>query len=405
MIKILFISEEKPILNWDGFTLRIHNLCKNLKMRNNKIYLFYFNFYDSPSTELDSFKEIAEQVKPLKHSFNSKFKNSIYLLLFYLSPFLFRKFKSDNIRLLHKELKNFIKEYDINLVHVQGYLSGIFLHDFNEKPKLLDLADSTSLYFERQISSEDGITEKLRNYFYYYLWKGIERNLLKYFEVTTTVSPLDAASLKKLSKEAEILVVRFGVDHEYYSSQNVQEDYPSIIFHGNINFPPNTAAISYIHEKIFPFIKSEVPNTKFYIVGRNPTQDIMKLHDEENIIVTGEVPDIREYISKASVVLVPMQSGSGLKTKILEALSMEKPVVTNIIGSEALEDEIKKNLLIGSNSDEIVEYTLKFLKNKELRLKMGKNNRIDVIKHYNWIKVAEKYEKIYHKLINDLLIK
>ena len=168
-----------------------------------------------------------------------------------------------------------------------------------------------------------------------------------------------------------------------------------------MKFPPNINAVFYIYKKILPLIRSQISDLKFYIVGRDPPRNIKNLADNDHIIVTGFVDDIRHYILKASVVLAPMKSGSGIKIKILEAMAMGKPVVTNPMGAEAFNKEVKNCLLIGETADEIANHVITLLRNKEKRVDVGKKGREIVMKEYTWDRLAEKYEKVYIELLKS----
>ncbi|MHB8104774.1 MAG: glycosyltransferase family 4 protein, partial [Dehalococcoidales bacterium] len=221
------------------------------------------------------------------------------------------------------------------------------------------------------------------------------------FPVTTVVSPMDKKFLNKLNKKADVRVIPNGVDINYFSARDViEEDYPSILFFGTMDFSPNVDAALYIYHEILPLIRVKIPNVKFYIAGADPSPEIKKLAKDNNIIVTGFIEDIRFELQRANVVLVPMRKGSGIKNKILEAMAMETPIVTNSIGAEALSEEAKNCLLIGDTADAIADHVVNLLINPERGLNLAKRGRTVVMRQYTWDGVAKQYEELYLELLN-----
>ena len=116
-----------------------------------------------------------------------------------------------------------------------------------------------------------------------------------------------------------------GVDQQYFATQHTPPD-ESILFTGVMNYFPNTDAVVYFHQHIFPLIRRHVPSVRFIIAGMYPTKEIQQFGDRHTI-VTGFVPDIRVYLSKAAVCVVPLRIAMGIQNKILEAMAMGVPVV------------------------------------------------------------------------------
>ena len=83
--------------------------------------------------------------------------------------------------------------------------------------------------------------------------------------------------------------------------------------------------------------QQQAPETTFYIVGKNPTAEVLRLQENlPDVIVTGEVDDVKRSLSDSALMIAPMLFGTGIKTKIVEAMSWGVPVVTNPIGIEGI---------------------------------------------------------------------
>jgi glycosyltransferase involved in cell wall biosynthesis len=377
----------------DGASLRIFKIFEFLS-KSHDIYLFF----------------LKNSIKDLQAA-EIYYNRGIFKDFFHLKPpefpekiisFLTRSFLNREVprfkRIVKQEIKRIVKEKDIDIMHVHLLPMGLLLADFNSIPKVLDLTDSMTLYWLRELRLLRNPFSFFLNCFYFMKAARNERYLLGKFDITTVVSPVDKECLRKLNKAASVRVIRNGVDIHYFSSKCVEEDYPSILFSGNMSYPPNVDAALYIAREILPLIRSEIPETKFYIVGAHPPDVIKKLSKNEGVVVTGFVDDVSEYISKASVVLALVRRGCGIKNKILEAMALGKPVVTNPMGAESLCQNAKCCLAIGKNSHEIAKKTVELLKNKALREDLGRKTAEVMKKRYAWEFCSKEYEKIFQQI-------
>ena len=197
------------------------------------------------------------------------------------------------------------------------------------------------------------------------------------------------------------IVIPPGVDLEYYRlSSNVLEP-NTLIFVGNMNYPVNVYAVLYFFKEIYPLIRTKIPNLKVYIVGRSPPNVIRKLaFKDKSIIVTGEVNDVRPYLSKAQVVIAPIPiDDGGIKNKVLEGMAMGKAVVSTSFGARDIGATHGRNIIIADDPKEFAESVITLLQDDELRNKIGNNARRFVEKNYSWKKLTKKLEQFLESFI------
>ncbi|MCU4137981.1 MAG: Glycosyltransferase involved in cell wall bisynthesis [Thermodesulfobacteria bacterium] len=106
---------------------------------------------------------------------------------------------------------------------------------------------------------------------------------------------------------------------------------------------------------------------------------------------------------KANVVIVPMRMGSGMKNKILEAMALQKPIVCTSLAAESLDKECQKILFIGDTPEVFANKIIMLLKDKKKRKEVGLKGRELVKEIYSWERSAEKYCKLYEKLIKKYI--
>lgn len=182
--------------------------------------------------------------------------------------------------------------------------------------------------------------------------------------------------------------------HSSAEKEKNYEDSSDLLFVGNFNHPPNHDAIKYFCREIFPFILKELPEIKLYIIGNNPSQDILSL-SSENIIVTGYVKDISPYLQKARVSVNPIRYGAGMKGKIGEALSWGLPVVTTTIGAEGMDLTDGIDALIADSPGDFANKVVNLYKDKNLWEKLSKNGKKKVESEWSPQAVRWRLEKIF----------
>ncbi|MDD1777822.1 MAG: glycosyltransferase [Candidatus Helarchaeota archaeon] len=158
-----------------------------------------------------------------------------------------------------------------------------------------------------------------------------------------------------------------------------------------MDYYANIDGVAWFTKEILPLIKKEIPAIQFYIVGSNPTKEVLSLSSNNGVTVTGYVPDTREYLNRATVVVVPLRIARGIQNKILEAMAMGIPVVATPQAFEGIEAKPDRDLILGENVEKIAEGVSKLIKEVPLRKLLGNNARRVIEKNYCW---AENLEKL-----------
>ena len=165
-----------------------------------------------------------------------------------------------------------------------------------------------------------------------------------------------------------------------------------------MGYPPNIDAALYFSKEIFPLIQQKNNPTELWVVGRDPSPEVLALAND-NIHVTGRVEKVLPYYQKTSICVVSLRAGGGTRLKILEAMALGRPVVSTTIGCEGLEVVDEKNILIADTPAEFAEKTSRLLRDKELYQHLATNGRKLVETHYSWDPIADRLMKLYEEMI------
>jgi glycosyltransferase involved in cell wall biosynthesis len=179
---------------------------------------------------------------------------------------------------------------------------------------------------------------------------------------------------------------------------------PILTFVGKLDYIPNVRAVEYITERIAPAVREHYPEARFIIIGQGA--EALTRTSGDGIILTGFVdaratvrPNLSDYLSASHVVVVPLDSGSGTRLKIVEAASNARPVVSTRIGAEGQSFVQDQEILLTDEVDHaFVDATLRLLADPDLRERLGRAARAKVLAHYSWQAQVRKMEQVYEEL-------
>ena len=163
-----------------------------------------------------------------------------------------------------------------------------------------------------------------------------------------------------------------------------------------MNYFPNSDAAVHFHRHIFPLIRRHVPAAQFIIAGMHPTTQIQKLADRHTT-VTGFVSDIRVYLSKAAVCVVPLRIAMGVQNKILEAMAMGVPVVATSAANRGINARHEREILVADEPESFAAATTRLLTDQSLRQAICDNARQFIDQNFRWEKNLKR--------LNDLISK
>ena len=158
---------------------------------------------------------------------------------------------------------------------------------------------------------------------------------------------------------------------------------PMLVFTGQMDYRPNVDAVLWFARRTFRAIRAKHPNALFAIVGRDPTPEVRALARQKNVIVTGAVPDVRPWIAAAAVVVAPLDIARGVQNKVLEAMSMARPVVASPAAFEGIDAVPGEHLIVAQGND-MANAVGHLIGNPQEGDEMGRRARQHVIARYNW---------------------
>lgn len=404
-MKILLLSRDLPS-PYTGSALRIFNLLKYLsKKHEHNITLVALKERTKESKYVHDLRRYCDVIETIEMPEGGlSLKMVIYVIKNTLS---LRNIFSKNHGFLNsryspkmqRKVMEMLKTSDFDLIFVDHLYMACYVLDMN-LPKVVDVKDAMIKTIYGSYAHEKKFFKKIYWLMRYYITKRYEKKVYKKkFDMWIMVTPYDRDILRAYLPNLNISVIPNGVDTDYFKPMPIEQDFPSLIFVGDMGSQPNVAAVIYFYNEIYSLIKERVTNIKLYIVGRHPPGEISQLASDNSVIITGYVKDVRPYLARASVVVTPMIFGMGIKNKILEAMAMGKPVISTSIGARGIDVSPGENIIIADEPKEFANRVVELLEDEQLRLKIVHNGRRLVESNYSWEKMADMLNDVFEGIV------
>lgn len=215
------------------------------------------------------------------------------------------------------------------------------------------------------------------------------------FDHVVAVSRADALALEQEYGITGVSDVPTGVDTVFFRpADSALRDAREVVFTGSMDWMPNEDGVAWFVDEILPRVHHVLADVTVTVVGRNPPGRIRELaaHDAR-IRVTGTVPDVRPFLERASVFVVPLRVGGGTRLKIYEAMAMECPIVSTTIGAEGLPVVPNRHLLVADTADAFADATVELLRNPLRARTMALTAATWVRENYAWDRAAEAFAR------------
>ncbi len=386
-MKICLIFSRFPWPETGGDVIRVNRVAQYLKSKGHQVTLLAF--YEN-NNDVSHIKDNYYKIKLVKRYNLFSIIYSLFYALrrrpiqcgYYYSPIMNNEFK----KLLKEEHFDRFICWDPRM---GAYISNAHL----EGQTIMELSDATSkTYYLSSKSKSKSIKKLIYAIERRPMYNEEQKVVMKYPKVVLVAQP-DIDYLKKeASKDLPCLVLHtVGVDVR----KDINNDYNpnKVCFIGNMRTLQNQdAAIRFVND-ILPFILKDHPNVEFYIVGAEPSENIIKLADNKNVFVTGFIDDLLNFISDSCLTVAPVTVAAGIQNKVLMSMGIGVPVVMSKLISHAI-PELKSgdNCFVCDDEQSFAHFVSSIISNKDIRLRLSENGLHMVQKHYSWNEKLDNYE-------------
>ena len=308
------------------------------------------------------------------------------------------------------ELLSVPGKFDIvHVEHLRGSYYGQYIKaKIPHLSVVWDSVDCISYLFEQASKYGTGGFGKFVTRFELNRTRWMESRLIGEFNHVLVTSEMDKKALLNLATSASplvpISVLPNGVDLDFFRpNPGIERDEETLVFSGKMSYHANVSMVKYLIAEIMPRIWANRPYVRLVIVGKDPVADVRALGVDPRITVTGTVDDIRPYLWKATVAVVPLIYGAGIQNKILEAMACGTPVVTTSQTLPSLAVKSGRELMVADGAEEFSLTILTLLGDKKQRSLLGSASIDYVRKNHNWTEIARQLVSCYEETSNSIL--
>jgi sugar transferase (PEP-CTERM/EpsH1 system associated) len=199
---------------------------------------------------------------------------------------------------------------------------------------------------------------------------------------------------RQLIPGAPVSCVSNGVDLDYYRPVALARDERSLVFTGVMDYFPNVEGVVWFCQEVLPLVRRRAPGVTLTICGARPNAVVRALGRLEGVTVTGRVPDVRPYLGRASVCVVPLRIARGIQNKLLEAMAMGLPTVATPAAFEGVEAESPTHLLVAEEPAEFAQAVVRLLGDAALRRQLGQQARACLEANYCWEAQLSRLDRV-----------
>jgi glycosyltransferase involved in cell wall biosynthesis len=396
-MRILLISRCPPWPLFLGDRLIVYHLAEELEARKHELDLLAFTNRPEDAQDVQEYDHLFNQVQLFPEPPRSQ---SSYLqrLVFPQTRFprqAEQSWSPEMWQAIEKQLAS--NQYDA--IHLFGGIHVYeFYHALGERKAIITPYESFSLYLRRMIENTNKrkghrpSPTKIRLGIQHQIARRFESFMFTPYVNTVVVSERDRDELVSINPKLKVTVIPNGVDTYQFRPRPVQR-IPALLFVGNYEYEPNVDAAMRLATEVFPAVQARVPQARLWLVGNAPTPEMQAVANE-NIRVTGRVPDVRPYLARASAFVSPLRLGAGIKNKILEALAMGCPVVGTPISLDGIAVRNGQDA-ISADGAAMIDGIVRLLQDEMLRSTLSTNGRKLIELRYSWDHVAQEYEHLY----------
>lgn len=293
-------------------------------------------------------------------------------LLFSKLPYNAQRFISDEYSF---ELVKLLTEKAFDVIQLEGLYLCPYI------PVIRKYSDAKIAYRAHNIEYEiwartASLSEGFRSRYLKNLSKRIKRFEISYlnsYDILVPITDRDGQILDELGNTKPRHTSQTGIDFASLVPTAKKLEFPSLFHIGALDWAPNQEGLIWFFNHCWPKIHSENPDLKFYLAGRNAPEWFVRHIKLDGVEYLGEINDAYDFINSKAIMVVPLFSGSGMRIKIIEGMSLGKPIVTTDIGTEGIPTENGNNILIANTADDFTEAIFRLINDRELSNRIGKN--------------------------------
>ena len=386
----------------DGGAIGIYNITKSLAKRGHEITLVTYPLDRAEETR-QAIEDISQFARVLTTTQQLPPRWKVLLRTVFRGAYpIERRMMPEMYEILEALMSR--EKFDIvHVDHAHMGRYGLWLKAKYGVPIVLREHNFESLIYERFAGTEKNPAKRFVARTHGKRLKIEEVGFLNRFDAVAAISEEDRLLMQQLAPNAVYRVIPAGVDTEYFYPSDSSVDPNLILSVGSFGWDPNFDAVRHFLKAVFPLVLKARPETVFEIVGAKGERiKPYAVTFGDSVRVLGLVPDIRDYLARAAVLVAPLRIGGGMRLKLLEFFASGKAVVSTSIGSEGNRARDGEHILLRDSDEAFADGIVRLLSVPEERETLGRKARALAITSYSWEGIAEEFTALYEEVLANV---
>ena len=385
-MRLLMVSPALPTASGKGYQVRLYHQILGLAAKQHEVTLVAFAGGDQPAHELSA---ACRRITAVPWSLPAAAaRAAVEAARLPLSVALYasgrmREAISEELRTTRPDIAHLV------LVRMAPYLGGMA-----GPGTVLDLLDAAELNMrERARAAAPGARQLLQ----------IEAGRLGAYEKRAVAASdlalvISRRDFEFLGSPPNARVLPNGVEPQAVM-EGAKRDGSTIIFSGTMSYFPNADAAAWFARDVLPLVRRSVPGARFHIVGRDPGTRLKRLAELPGISLTGSVPEMSTEIAGAAVSVCPMRYGSGMQTKILEAMAVATPVVATSKALEGIPEDLHRYIHRADSPAGLAAELTRVLGEPEDARRLARQGLDAIARDHTWSGHVAELERLYEETL------
>ncbi len=395
-MRILQVAQKNTFPPYDGGKLAMLSMAKGLKSQGHSVEQFFASTPSHPA--LAPPPEYPFNVYSFPLDTRPKAGSALVNLWFSNRSYNVSRFSSEAIA---KALEKQIVAGNYDIVQAESIYGMAMLEPIRSRikvPVICRAHNAEHLIWQRKAEGERN--PFLRSYFARMAvrLRHDELNLLSLADAIVPISEVDLAIFRRIGFAGKAFVSGVACDLKPATEARPGLQEGSLFHLGAMNWLPNLEAVDWFVKDVWPVLHQKFPELTLKLAGHSMPERFKKL--EPFGIFSEAADDAAAFMERSGMMIVPLRSGSGIRVKIIEGLSLGKVIISTTVGVEGIQAEHGKHLLIADTADEFVEALQKLTEEPELAGVISKNARIFAQHHFHPDSLAKSLAQFYQTVIN-----
>ena len=392
-MKVLHVLPYVPVPLIYGGAIRCYHILRALALQH-EVTVVAFGSKQDGERLLQHFHPLLKEVRTVDLPWINRYRRLTQLYALWSTQSFFSL--STSSQEMQETIDDLVAETEFDVVQFEFPIMAKYEIRCNAI-RILDQHNVEYDNFRRMWMNSNSSLRQLHYFSEYSKIRREEIDVCRNQDIIFVTSERDRELLERDVRTTPKFIVPNGVDISYFTPSSVEPEPHSIVFTGRMNYVPNHDGMVFFLDEIFPLILREIPDAKLYIVGDQPPRRLSR-RVAQNVTVTGFVHDVRDYIRRAAVYVVPLRAGGGTRLKVLEAMAMKKPIVSTRIGCEGIDVTHGDSLLMADDPDEFAAHVIALMRDEALRRTLSENGYALAQCKYDWCTITSSIGSIYESL-------